>query len=156
MSFLSKLKNKVGKSSPKGSSGDGLSPKSKNLGESKDGSLPYMRIKMPGGTGKFVPLGRYQVKRIYEDDLGPRLLVIIDEFAELTGESGDKSAKGKAEDQMRQEIVAMVQSITQLGRAAAVHCLIATQRPQANIIPGVIQSNPLAIDTPVVSHPLVE
>lgn len=144
MGILSKLKKQNDKGDVENKEG------SKKTGASKDGSFPYMQIRMPGGSGKFVPLGRYQVKRIYEDDLGPALLVLIDEFAELTQELGDKSAKGKAEDAMKQEIVGMVQSITQLGRAAAVHCIIATQRPQANIIPGVIQSNPLAIDTPVI------
>ena len=105
-----------------------------------------LQVKMPG-CENFVPLGRWQYKRIYTDDIGPRLICVLDECAELIEPSGVKTTEGKEEDALKQEIVGLVKSITQLGRSSGMHCVLATQRNDASIIPGVIQNNPLSIDT---------
>ena len=118
--------------------------KSGKVVETKD--LKIIEILMPGGT-EFVPLSKYQVKRVYADDLGGALLIIVDEVAELLLPSGVKTEAGKEEDAMKQECVNLIQSITQLGRAAGIHMVLCTQRNDAKIIPGVIQNNPLNLNT---------
>lgn len=89
-----------------------------------------LEIKLPG-CKEFVPLGKWQYNRIYEDDLGPRLLIIVDEVAELLEPTGIKTLEGKEEDAMKQEIVGLIKSITQLGRSAGIHMVLATQRNDA-------------------------
>ena len=118
--------------------------KSGKVVETKD--LKTIEILMPGGT-EFVPLSKYQIKRVYADDLGGALLIIVDEVAELLLPSGVKTEAGKEEDAMKQECVNLIQSITQLGRAAGIHMVLCTQRNDAKIIPGVIQNNPLNLNT---------
>lgn len=105
-----------------------------------------LEIKMPG-SDEFVPLGKWQYHRIYKDDIGPRLLCVLDECAELIVPGGIKTQEGKEEDALKQEIVGLIQSITQLGRSSGMHIIIATQRNDAGIIPGVIQNNPLQLNT---------
>lgn len=77
---------------------------------------------------------------IFEDEF-PILLIICDELAELTQKSGLKSAQGKEEDALKDEIISIIQSITQLGRSAGVLMLLCTQKPNATIVPTVIRSN---------------
>lgn len=91
-----------------------------------------VEIRMPG-CENFVPIGPWQVKRVYSDDIGPRCLCVLDEVAELIEPSGIKSQEGKEEDAIKQEIVSLVKSITQLGRSSGMHCILA----------------PLSVDTPV-------
>lgn len=105
-----------------------------------------LQVRFPG-CADFVPLGRSQYNKIHSDDLGPRLLVLIDEVAELLEPSGIATPQGKEEDAMKNEIHNIIKSITQLGRSAGIHCLLATQRNDARIISGQIQNNPLALDT---------
>lgn len=59
----------------------------------------------------------------------PYILVVIDEFAELL----PKGAKGQARDE-RQAAWDAVSEITRMGRASGVHAIIATQRPDADVI----------------------
>lgn len=49
--------------------------------------------------------------------------------------------EGKAEDEMRGESQLIIGSIARLGRAAGVHLLVATQRPDAKLIPGELKAN---------------
>lgn len=103
-----------------------------------------IEIKLPG-SDEYVPISKFQYKRIYSDDIGPRLIIIIDEVAELLTPSGSKTQAAKEEDALKQEIISNIQSITQLGRTAGIHCILATQRNDANLIPGVIQNNSLRV-----------
>ena len=109
-----------------------------------------LRIKMPGAD-EYVELGATQIKRIYKDPVGPRLLVIIDESAELLKPSGVKNKEGKEEDQLKQEMAMIIQSLAQLGRSAGVHLIICTQRAEvAAIAGGNTRENSLALDTKVI------
>lgn len=107
-----------------------------------------LEVKLPG-CSEFVPLGKDQYNRIYSDDLGPRLLIVCDEAAELLEPGGVKTTEGKEEDALKQEIVGLMKSITQLGRSSGIHMVICTQRNDSSIIPGVIQNNPLSSRTKV-------
>ena len=90
------------------------------------------------------------VNYIYSDEM-KMLVTIVDELAELTQLSGSKDQKSKDQDMLRTEIVSLIASITQLGRSAAIHAIVCTQKPSAVILPTVIRSNPLALDTVVVT-----
>lgn len=59
---------------------------------------------------------------------GTRIVIIIDEFADLVM-------------QAKKRVEYFVSRIAQLGRACGIHLIIATQRPTANIITGVIRAN---------------
>lgn len=60
--------------------------------------------------------------------LFPPLVIIIDEFADLILSN-------------REEVEPLIIKISQLGRAAGVHLIIATQRPTVNILSGLILAN---------------
>lgn len=112
---------------------------------------PELKIHMPGSNEEsYTIVGPSQVNRIYEDGVGARLVIIADEIAELLQPTGTKNEAGKQEDALKQEISMIIQSITQLGRSAGVHCVLCTQRNDANLISGIIQNNSLFIDTKVL------
>lgn len=119
-------------------------------GPEKKGNGPrIVNVKLPGGSD-FIQINKNVVKRVYEDDLGGPLLIIVDEAAELLMKTKVKSEEGKEEDALKSEIESIIQSITQLGRSAGIHCLVCTQRNDSSIISGVIQNNCLASDTKVL------
>lgn len=111
---------------------------------------PTLKIKMPNAQ-EYVELGSSQIKRVYEDKIGPRLLVIIDESAELLNPSGVKNKEGKEEDALKQEMAMIIQSLTQLGRSAGIHVVVCTQRATvADIGGGNVKNNSLATSTNVI------
>jgi DNA segregation ATPase FtsK/SpoIIIE, S-DNA-T family len=61
------------------------------------------------------------------DDKLPYLVCVIDEYAELALQTT--------------EVHDLVQSMSQLARAAGIHLVIATQDPRVDVIPGIIKSN---------------
>lgn len=67
---------------------------------------------------------------------GRALMVMIDEFGEAASPTGSKTEEGKEADAMKGEIQMLVGSIARLGRAAGVHLIIATQRPDAKMLSG--------------------
>lgn len=101
-----------------------------------------IEVMLPG-CGEYVRINKNQIHRIYLDEQ-PRLMLVIDEVAELLMPTGVKTEAGKEEDQMKQECVGLIQSITQLGRSAGIHVVCCTQRNDTKIIPGVIQNNPIS------------
>lgn len=112
---------------------------------------PELKIHMPGAAEEsYTIVGPSQINRIYEDGVGARLVIIADEIAELLQPTGTKNEAGKQEDALKQEISMIIQSITQLGRSAGVHCVLCTQRNDANLISGIIQNNSLDINTKVL------
>lgn len=112
--------------------------------------LPELEVCLDGEH--WIPVNRNCVDKCYTDEM-PRLLIVVDEIAELTTKSGLKTAEGKAEDALKDEIISNIQSITQLGRSAGIHCILCTQRNDASVIPGIIQNNPLSIGTWVEIKP---
>lgn len=72
---------------------------------------------------------------------GQALLVMVDEAGELLSPSGVKTDEGKAQDELKGEAAMILGSIARLGRAAGVHLVIATQRPDAKIISGETKAN---------------
>lgn len=90
--------------------------------------LPELEIQLDGEH--WIPVNKNCVDKCYTDEM-PRLLIVVDEIAELTGKSGIKTTEGKAEDALKDEIISNIQSITQLGRSAGIHCILCTQRNDA-------------------------
>lgn len=79
----------------------------------------------------------------------PYIVVVIDEFADLTMSSGFGS-EGKA---MARGISTAIIRLAQKGRAAGIHLIIATQRPSVSVITGDIKTNfPMRIAFRTVSR----
>lgn len=72
------------------------------------------------------------VKPIYS-----RIVIACDEVAELL----DKTGQSKANKESIDMIISYLSTIARQGRAMGIHLILATQRPDANIIPGQIKNN---------------
>ena len=73
---------------------------------------------------------------------GPAIMVMIDEAGQLLDSSGSKgSDEAKEEGALKGKAQSLIGSIARLGRAAHVHLAIATQRPDARMIPGELKEN---------------
>lgn len=67
----------------------------------------------------------------------PRLIFACDEVAEVL----DKTGRSKEDKELLSKIENRLATIARLGRAFGIHLILATQRPDANIIPGQIKNN---------------
>ena len=67
----------------------------------------------------------------------PRLIFACDEVAEVL----DKTGRSKEDKELLAQIENRLSTIARLGRAFGIHLILATQRPDANIIPGQIKNN---------------
>ena len=67
----------------------------------------------------------------------PYLVVVIDEYADLTMAGGAGGDARKTSKNISDYIVRLAQK----GRAAGIHVIIATQRPSVNVITGLIKTN---------------
>ena len=69
------------------------------------------------------------------------IMFLVDETNVVLGMSGVKTDEGKAEDKMKGEISMLLTKITRLGRAAGVHLVLATQRPDSSIFGAELKAN---------------
>ena len=67
----------------------------------------------------------------------PRLLFACDEVAEVL----DKTGRSKEDKEVLNQIENRLSTLARMGRAFGIHLILATQRPDANILPGQIKSN---------------
>lgn len=67
----------------------------------------------------------------------PHIIFAVDELAELL----DKTGASKEQKAEIDEIISLLSSIARLGRAFGINLILATQRPDANILPGQIKNN---------------
>jgi S-DNA-T family DNA segregation ATPase FtsK/SpoIIIE len=78
-------------------------------------------------TGVARGLTEYNAKMLEPDRL-PRIVILIDEFADLMLTTG-------------KTVETAVQRLAQKARAAGIHLIMATQRPDAKVITGIIKAN---------------
>ena len=94
---------------------------------------------------------KYKDRRLLPTDghkFLPYLVVVIDEYADLTMTGGANADARKCAKNISDSIVRLAQK----GRAAGLHVIIATQRPSVNVITGLIKTNfPTRIAFRVVS-----
>ena len=67
----------------------------------------------------------------------PRLIFACDEVAEML----DRTGRSKEDKETLAKIENRLATLARLGRAFGIHLILATQRPDANVIPGQIKSN---------------
>lgn len=83
------------------------------------------------------------------DDPPPAVLLMVDETFALLSPENIKSDEGKERDELHARAATLLGSIARLGRASGVHMVLATQRPDAKVIPG--ETKPLWVGTPVLT-----
>lgn len=69
------------------------------------------------------------------------IIFIIDEISHLLAISGVKTNEGKAEDALRNEAAMILLDIARLGRAAGIHLVLASQRPDSSILNAEFKAN---------------
>ncbi len=85
-------------------------------------------------------LAEYNAKQDNEEKMLPRIVIVIDELADLMMR------------QHRKDTETMIARIAQMARAVGMHLIIATQRPSVDVITGLIKANiPTRIAFRVVS-----
>ena len=67
----------------------------------------------------------------------PRIIIACDEIAEIF----DKTGLNKEQKAEIDEVIGLISTIARIGRAFGIHLILATQRPDANILPGQIKNN---------------
>lgn len=79
----------------------------------------------------------------------PYLVVVVDEYADLTMTTGASPEARSASKSITNSIIRLAQK----GRAAGIHVILATQRPSVDVISGIIKSNfPMRIAFRVASR----
>ena len=87
--------------------------------------------------------GEDETKYLEHDPEGKRILVVVDELADITSQSGLKTEEAKYEDELAGRITLALERIAAKGRAAAVHLLLCTQRPDVadSVMSGKMRAN---------------
>jgi S-DNA-T family DNA segregation ATPase FtsK/SpoIIIE len=99
----------------------------------------FAREEMYNRYGKMEELGVNNYQDLPDAPYG--LIFIIDEVSHLLALSGVKSEEGKAEDELRNEAALLLRDIARLGRAAGIHLVIASQRPDSSILNAEFKAN---------------
>ena len=66
----------------------------------------------------------------------PHIVIASDEVAEMLDRTGRKDIKDKID-----KVTELLSTVARLGRAYGIHLIVATQRPDATVIPGQIKNN---------------
>lgn len=74
-------------------------------------------------------------------DPPPALLCMVDETFNFLAPEGIKSDEGKERDALHAQASTLLGEIARLGRAAGVHLVLATQRPDASVLRGELKNN---------------
>lgn len=74
-------------------------------------------------------------------EVPPAILLMVDETFQLLSPSGIKNEEGKAQDEMKARIGILLSNIARLGRASGLFQVLATQRPDAKVLPGELKAN---------------
>jgi len=85
--------------------------------------------------GRATTVGEWN--RIHPEDRIAYVVCVIDEFADLL----PKDAATKRERDAREAAWAAVSTLTRMGRASGIHLIIATQRPDADVLQGQVKAN---------------
>ena len=102
--------------------------------------LEYANTRMNDRYTSMKKLGYNDFKDV--PNHGPAIMVVIDEAGQLLDSSGGKGDEpAKAEAALKGKAKMLISSIARLGRAAHVHLVVATQRPDAKLIPGELKEN---------------
>jgi len=105
------------------------------------------------GVNNIKPYNSKYKERRLRPDKGhrflPYLVVVVDEYADLTMTTGASSDARAASRSITNSIIRLAQK----GRAAGLHVILATQRPSVDVISGIIKSNfPMRIAFRVASR----
>lgn len=71
----------------------------------------------------------------------PALMLMVDETYNFLAPEGVKSDEGKERDDLHARGSVLIGEIARLGRAAGVHLVLATQRPDATVLKGELKNN---------------
>jgi hypothetical protein len=103
-------------------------------------ALDEMRSELDRRLGELRRAGLADIAAWHDSGLPrwPRLVVVVDEVAELTiGNVG----KDKAAQSERNAATGRLCELGRLGRAAGIHLVVCTQRPDAEAVPGQLKAN---------------
>ena len=101
----------------------------------------YELLKLAGATPDIQTYNRKFKEKKLRPDKGhkflPYIVAIIDEYAQLTLVNSSKPEVRNASRSITSSII----SLAQMGRAAGIHIIIATQTPRKDVISGMIKAN---------------
>jgi S-DNA-T family DNA segregation ATPase FtsK/SpoIIIE len=85
--------------------------------------------------------GRYNMQDLIQEGHASPILLLVDELYPLLVDDDPTTVDAVTRNQWRSQIITHLSSIMRLGRAAAVHVVMSTQRPHADVIPGEMRNN---------------
>jgi hypothetical protein len=98
-----------------------------------DAAVPLLeacRAEMTRRYSRLQQLEKEHVDQLTGPDAAPRWVVVFDEFADLMADKGGKK-----------ELEQLLRSVGAMGRAAGIHLVLGTQRPEASVVTPLLRSN---------------